>query len=312
MTEVAFEPKKYDSVTFTEDASAVMTVPEKFADEVQAAVFVFACAGECKSLVLQGKQFNKVAHERASISITSAGDITFEGDAFIGFTTTGDVVISAAGSLTFDGGAFQKLAEELRGEKYCDTESNGVCDLWHPAKGKIIGEIGDGPMVYRGDILLSSGGDLTWTPQNACTNKQTSWQEPQCRSLSAIAAGDFGTQFVGNIELNVGGNLKTLGSLFTYLADASLSFGQERYDPELMAKYTYAGAHIGDITLRVLGDCDVGDFVFKDVAVSQPGLYQGTVTIDGDGPPLPHPHPATPASHTASLAIVLQCMGPWL
>ena len=244
-----------------------------------------------------------MAHERASISITSEGDITFEGDAFIGFTTTGDVVISAAGSLTFDGGAFQELAEELRGEKYCDTESNGVCDLWHPAKGKIIGEIDDGPMVYRGDILLSSGGDLTWTHVDD-TNARNAFKY--------IADGDFGTQFVGNIELNVGGNLKTLGSLFTYLADASLSFGQERYDPELMAKYTYAGAHIGDITLRVLGDCDVGDFVFKYVAVSQPGLYQGTVTIDGDGPPLPHPHPATPASHTASLAIVLQCMGPWL
>ena len=75
LTAVTFEPKKYDSVTFTADASAVMTVPAKFADEVQAAVFQFACAGECKSLVLQGKQFYKVAHERASISITSAGDI---------------------------------------------------------------------------------------------------------------------------------------------------------------------------------------------------------------------------------------------
>ena len=123
LTEVAFKTQKYDSVTFTEDASAVMTVPEKFADEVQAAVFQFACAGECKSLVLQGKQFYKVAHERASISITSAGDITFEDDAFVGFTTTGDVVISAAGSLKFDGRAFEKLALELRGEKYCDTPS---------------------------------------------------------------------------------------------------------------------------------------------------------------------------------------------
>ncbi len=107
LTTVTFEPKKYDSVTFTEDASAVMTVPAKFADEVEVPVEHRSCnesavrGRECKSLVLQGKQFNKVAHERASISITSAGDITFEGDAFVGFTTTGDVVVSAAGQLWF-------------------------------------------------------------------------------------------------------------------------------------------------------------------------------------------------------------------
>ena len=190
LTEVAFKTQKYDSVTFTEDASAVMTVPEKFADEVQAAVFTFACAGECKSLVLQGKQFYKVAHERASISITSAGDITFEDDAFVGFTTTGDVVISAAGSLKFGGDAFKRLAQDLRGERNCASSTNDpdsgerICNAWFPAAGKIIGQIDDGPSTYSGDILLSSGGDMTL----------------EKGAFVGSPRGGFGSKFLGNVR----------------------------------------------------------------------------------------------------------------
>ena len=293
LTEVAFKTQKYDSVTFTEDASAVMTVPEKFADEVQAAVFTFACAG----------------------------DITFEDDAFQHFSTTGDVVVSAAGSLKFDGGAdgciaehsgscgaFNRLAHELRGEpvKGCASSTTDpdsgerICNAWSPAEGKIIGEIGDGPMVYSGDILLSSGGDMTFADD----------------AFLYTADGDFGTRFLGNIELSVGGNLKS-DRMFSFLGNSMGSWRQDRERDAIgraaqLAKYTYQAAHIGDIKLRVLGDFEASNDVFKYVANSMNTAFQGTVTIDGDGPPLPHPHPATPASLTASLAIVLQCMGPWL
>ena len=292
LTAVTFEPKKYDSVTFTEDASAVMTVPAKFADEVQAAVFQFACAGECKSLVLQGKQFYKVAHERASISITSAGDITFEDDAFQHFSTTGDVVVSAAGSLKFDGGAdgciaehsgscgaFNRLAHELRGEpvKGCASSTTDpdsgerICNAWSPADGKIIGEIDDGPMVYSGDILLSSGGDMTFADD----------------AFLYTADGDFGTRFLGNIELSVGGNLKS-DRMFSFLGNSMGSWRQDRERDAIgraaqLAKYTYKAAHIGDIKLRVLGDFEASNDVFSYVANPRETAFQGTVTIDVHG-----------------------------
>ena len=103
--------KKYSSISFTKHSSGIMTVPSMFADFVQAAAISFTCADECEALVFEGKQFYR-AFQRASITIKSAGDVTFEGDAFSYFTNTGDIVISAAGSLMFNGEfAFSYLAK---------------------------------------------------------------------------------------------------------------------------------------------------------------------------------------------------------
>ena len=101
-----------------------------------------------------------------------------------------------------------------------------------------------------------------------------------------IPNGDLGTQFLGNIEVSVGGNLKTESDLFTYLGHHNEVFGKTENDPwfTTFSGYTYASAHIGNITLRVLGDFD-GDEedVLYDVANFDHSTYQGTITIDVRG-----------------------------
>ena len=143
-----------------------------FADFVQAAAINFTCADECEALVFEGKQFYR-AFQRASITITSAGDVTFEGDAFSDFTNTGDIVISAAGSLMFNGRyAFSDLAIDYPGrddEWMADFEYPWYWETSPYRHGalplSVVDEQSSGPVVYSGDIILSSGGDLLWLGQ---------------------------------------------------------------------------------------------------------------------------------------------------
>jgi len=144
---VAFSSTIYSTISFTA-TDAAMVVPAAFSTGVQSASLSFICVDDCPAIVFEGEQFVGVP-EGATVNITSAGDILFQGNAFYEYSGTGDITIAAAGSLTFGGVySFKDLVLD-------ETYSN-----------------------FEGDILVSAGGDLIFDTTGPAWSTLEAWKAP--------------------------------------------------------------------------------------------------------------------------------------